>query len=57
MHFEVYKDKAGEYRSRLLDTNGETLAFTPWRDTKKEALAIIKRIQSEAPNAIVVDNS
>jgi len=57
MHFEVYKDKAGEYRSRLLDTNGQTLAFTPWRGTKKEALDIIKRIQSEAPNAIVVDNS
>lgn len=58
MHFEIQHDRnAGDYRARLIDTNGETLAFTPWRDTKKEALAIIKRIQSEAPNAIVVDNS
>ena len=57
MHFEVYKDKAGEYRSRLLDTNGETVAFTPWRGTKAEAIGLVQRIQQESRNAIVVDNT
>lgn len=57
MKFEIWKDKAGEFRFRLVATNGNVLASSEGYTTKANAQGAIARIQSDAANAAVVDNS
>ena len=52
--FEVYVDKAGEYRFRLKATNGQVIATGEGYKTKPSCLNGIKSIQQNAPTAKIV---
>lgn len=51
--FEVYQDKAGEYRFRLKATNGQTVATGEGYKTKPSCLNGIESIKKNAPEAKV----
>ncbi|MFO7243511.1 MAG: DUF1508 domain-containing protein [Actinomycetes bacterium] len=57
MKFEVYKDKAGEFRFRIRATNGNILASSEGYKAKASAQNAIDRIKSDAATAPVVDES
>ncbi len=51
--FEVYQDKAGEYRFRLKARNGEIIAVGEGYKAKKSCLNGIDSIKKNAPDAEV----
>ncbi len=51
--FEVYSDKAGEYRFRLTATNGQTIATSEGYKAKAGCLNGIDSVKKNAPNADV----
>lgn len=53
--FELYKDKAGEYRFRLKAANGETIAASEGYKSKTSALNGIESVKTNAAGAPVVD--
>lgn len=55
--FEVYLDKAGEYRFRLKATNGQIIAVGEGYKAKAGCLNGIASIQKNAPDAPVVDTT
>jgi uncharacterized protein YegP (UPF0339 family) len=55
--FELYKDKAGEFRFRLKAGNGETIAVSEGYKSKSSALHGIESVKSNAPNAPVDDKT
>jgi len=56
MKFEIYTDKAGEFRWRLLSRNGKIVAESGESYQKKTALKrAIKSIQEKAGVATVVE--
>jgi uncharacterized protein YegP (UPF0339 family) len=55
--FEVYKDKAGEFRFRLKAGNGEIIAVGEGYTTKAAALSGVESVKKSAPDAAVVDLS
>ncbi|MBO6525739.1 YegP family protein [Erythrobacter sp.] len=55
-HFEIYKDKAGEYRVRF-KYNSEVMFATEGYSSKASAQNAIDSIKSNGPGAKVVDNS
>ncbi len=57
MHFEIYKDKAGDYRFRIKATNGNTLASSEGYKAKASAVNAIDRIKADAAGAETIDNS
>ncbi len=57
MKFEIYKDKAGEFRFRIRATNGNILASSEGYKAKASAQNAIDRIKSDAATAPVVDES
>ena len=57
MKFELYQDKGGEFRFRIVATNGNVLAASEGYSAKASAQAAIDRIKSDAAGAAVVDNS
>jgi uncharacterized protein len=56
MKFEVYKDKNGEWRWRLIAANGRNVA-SPGEGYKNKAdcLSAIETIKKNAPTALVVE--
>jgi len=54
--FEIYKDKAGEYRVRF-KYNSEIMFSTEGYASKASAQNAIDSIKSNGPGAEVVDNS
>jgi len=54
--FEIYKDKAGEYRVRF-KYNSEVMFSTEGYASKASAKSAIESIQKNGPGAEVVDNS
>ena len=52
--FEVYVDKAGEYRFRLKATNGQIIAIGEGYKAKKSCLNGIDSIKRNAPDAEIV---
>lgn len=52
--FEVYQDKAGEYRFRLKASNGQIIATGEGYKAKKSCLNGINSIKKNAPDAKVV---
>ena len=52
--FEVYKDKAGEFRFRLKASNGQVIAVGEGYKTEKNCLNGIASIKKNAPGAEVV---
>lgn len=55
-HFEIYKDKAGEYRVRF-KYNSEVMFSTEGYSNKSGAQNAIDSIKKNGPDAEVVDNS
>lgn len=53
--FEVYKDKAGEFRFRLKARNGEIIAVSEGYKAKASCLNGIESVRKNAPEAEVVD--
>ena len=51
--FEVYLDKAGEYRFRLKATNGEPIAASEGYSSKAGCLNGIESVKKNAPEAAV----
>lgn len=57
MKFTIYKDKAGEFRFRIIATNGNVLAASEGYSAKASAKKAIDRIKSDAAAADVVDET
>lgn len=55
--FELYKDKAGEFRFRLKASNGQVIAIGEGYKTKASALNGIESIRKNAPEAPVDDQT
>ncbi len=55
-HFQIYKDKAGEFRVRF-KYNDEIMFSTEGYASKTSAKNAIESIQKNGPNAKVVDES
>lgn len=55
-HFEIYRDKAGEYRVRF-SYNSEVMFSTEGYSSKAGAQNAIDSIRKNGPAAKVVDNS
>ena len=56
--FELYKDKAGEYRWRLIHENGNIIADSGQGYTSKEnAKNGIESVKENAPSAPVADKA
>ena len=53
--FEVYKDKAGEFRFRLKATNGQIIAVGEGYKAKAGCLNGIASVQKNAPDAEIVE--
>jgi uncharacterized protein YegP (UPF0339 family) len=54
--FEVYRDRAGEYRVRF-KYNAETMLSSEGYTSKSSALSAIDSVKRNAPGATVEDNS
>ena len=54
--FEIYKDKAGEFRVRF-KYNSETIFSTEGYTSKASAKNAIDSIKNNGPDAVVEDNS
>ena len=52
--FEVYADKAGEFRFRLKARNGEVIATSEGYTTKPNCLGGVESVKKNAPEAEVV---
>lgn len=49
MHFEIYKDKAGEWRWRLVADNAKVIADSgEGYVEKRDAVAMVEKIQKRA---------
>jgi hypothetical protein len=55
--FEIYKDKAGEFRVRFKAPNGEKMFASEGYASKAAAANAIKSILKNGPGAEVVDNT
>ena len=55
--FELYKDKKGEFRFRLIAPNGQTIASSEGYASKDSAKAGIESVKKNAPTAAVEDNA
>jgi len=56
--FEIYKDKSGEFRWRLVHTNGQVIANSgEGYKAKANALAGITSVKENVPTAIVEDKN
>lgn len=53
--FEVYQDKAGEYRFRLKAGNGQIIAVSEGYKAKASCLNGIESVKKNAPDAQVVE--
>jgi len=56
--FEIYKDKSGEYRWKLVHTNGQVIANSgEGYKAKENAMNGIKSFKENAPAAAVDDKA
>lgn len=55
--FELYTDKAGQFRFRLKAGNGETIAVSEGYTSKSSALNGIDSVKRNAPGADVDDQT
>ena len=53
--FEVYTDKAGEYRFRLKATNGQIIAVSEGYKAEASCLNGIESVKKNAPDAEIVE--
>jgi uncharacterized protein YegP (UPF0339 family) len=55
--FEINKDVAGEFRFKLVATNGETIAVSEGYTTKDNALNGIESVKQNAAEAVIEDKT
>jgi uncharacterized protein YegP (UPF0339 family) len=55
--FEIYKDKAQEFRFRFKASNGQTMFSSEGYGSKASALSAIESIRKNAPAAQVDDQT
>ncbi len=55
--FEVYKDKAGEFRFRLKASNGEIILVSEGYKAKASCLNGIDSVKRNAPEAVTVEEA
>lgn len=55
--FEVYKDKAGEFRFRLKAGNGEIIATSEGYTAKASCLKGIESVKANAAAAVIEDKT
>lgn len=55
--FEVYKDKAGEFRFRFIASNGEKMFGSEGYKAKASAMKAIESIKKNVPEATVEDDT
>ncbi|GGF64317.1 UPF0339 protein [Azorhizobium oxalatiphilum] len=55
--FEIFKDKAGEFRFRFKASNGEIMFSSEGYKTKPSAQSAIDSIKKNAPDAKVDDQT
>jgi len=53
--FELFKDEGGEFRFRLMASNGETIAASEGHEDKGSCKRGIRSVKVNAPKASVVD--
>lgn len=53
--FEIYKDKAGEYRFRLKASNGEIIAVSEGYTTKQNAQKGVESVKNNAIDAPIIE--
>jgi uncharacterized protein YegP (UPF0339 family) len=53
--FEIYKDKKGEFRFRLIASNGQVIATSQGYKTKEACKNGINSVKKNAPNTGVVE--
>ena len=53
--FEVYEDKAGEFRFRLKATNGQVIAVSEGYKAKASCLNGVESVKKNAPEAEIVE--
>jgi uncharacterized protein YegP (UPF0339 family) len=53
--FEVYTDKAGEFRFKLKAPNGEVIAVSEGYSSKKSCMNGIESVKKNAPKATIVE--
>lgn len=53
--FEIFKDKAGKFRFRLVAPNAETIASSEAYESKEGCRDGIESVKSVAPTAEIVD--
>ena len=53
--FEVYEDKAGEFRFRLKATNGQVIAVSEGYKVKASCLNGVESVKKNAPEAEIVE--
>jgi uncharacterized protein len=53
--FEVYTDKAGEFRFKLKAPNGEVIAVSEGYTSKKSCMNGIESVRKNAPKAPIVE--
>ncbi|MFA7691248.1 MAG: YegP family protein [Methanofastidiosum sp.] len=53
--FEIYKDKAGEYRFRLKARNGQVIAVSEGYKSKTSCMNGIESVKKNAPTAVIVE--
>ncbi len=55
--FEIYKDKAGEFRFRFRASNGEPMFSSEGYTAKASAVSAIDSIKTHVPGAAVDDQT
>jgi uncharacterized protein YegP (UPF0339 family) len=55
--FEISKDVAGEFRFKLVATNGECIVVSQGYDAKHSALEGIESVKQNAAEAVIEDNT
>ena len=55
--FELYKDKKGEFRFRLVAPNGQTIAVSEGYKDKTGAKNGIESVKKNAPTAAIEDKA
>lgn len=55
--FELNKDVAGEFRFKLVATNGQTIAVSQGYNSKESALKGIESVKQNAPGATIEDTT
>ncbi|CDZ35323.1 Hypothetical protein NGAL_HAMBI1145_27880 [Neorhizobium galegae bv. officinalis] len=55
--FEIYQDKAGEYRFRFKASNGQSMFSSEGYSAKASAVSAIESIKKNVPGAAVDDQT